>query len=559
LNRIDKFYLDVTHLEGFPVLNPTKRLFPSRRGLLLGGGLLAGGQLLPAAKINTRGAAVTAAHSGPLTTSYESLGVRPLINCKGTFTIISGSQSLTEVKTAMAAASRHYVNMDELMGAVSKRLAELTQAEWGIVTAGCAAALTHATAACIAGANPERMQRLPDLTGLKNEVIMPKYSRNEYDHAVRMLGVKIIEVETAEQLQRAFHPNTAMVLVLSCPAAENGPLSIPEVAKASREHRVPMIVDAAAENLTIPNIHLAHGATMVAYSGGKILRGPQCAGLLLGPRDLLQAAWLNSAPHHAFGRSLKVGKEEIMGMLTAVECWVKRDHEAEWKLWQSWLDVIDSQVTKITGVTTSLRQPVDLSNHAPELIIRWDRKTLGITGEEAQKILLEGEPRIIFGGATGSRSENSASSLAVMPYMMMPGDSEIVARKLHALLSNPPALPASAAPAPSTPAINISGAWDAQLTFVSGTSAHKIEFEQNGAQLTGIHLGETLSGDIVGVVEGRDVRFRSSHHIEGTNLHYSFSGTLNGSAMSGEVALGEYGSAHWTATRHAYRALHEDS
>jgi len=539
------------------VLKSQKHPFPSRRGLLLGGGLLAGESLLHGANDGARGKTVATANAGPLATIYESIGVHPLINCKGTYTIISGSQSLAEVKTAMEAASRHYVHLDELMGAVSKRLAELTQAEWGIVTAGCAAALTHATAACIAGANPERMQRLPDLTGLKNEVIMPKYSRNEYDHAVRMLGVKIIEVETAEQLQNAFRARTAMVLVLSCPAAETGPLSIPEVARAAREHGVPMIVDAAAENLTIPNIHLAHGATMVAYSGGKILRGPQCAGLLLGPKNLLQAAWLNSAPHHAFGRSLKVGKEEIMGMLTAVECWVKRDHEAEWKLWQSWLDTIGAQVTKISGVTTSLRQPEDLSNHAPELVIQWDGKALGIAGEEAQKLLLEGEPRIIFGGATGSRREQTPSSLTVMPYMMMPGDSEVVARKLHALLSNPPALPAP--PAPAAAAVDIGGAWDVQLTFVSGVSSHQIEFEQKGSQLAGIHRGEVLSGDLSGVVEGSDVRFRSSHHIEGTNLHYSFAGTVNGSAMSGEVGLGEYGSAQWSATRHAYRTTREAS
>jgi len=519
--------------------------------LLLGGALLAGESLLHASHDGARNATVAGGNATPSANVYASIGVRPLINCKGTYTIISGSQSLAEVKTAMEAASHHYVHLDELMGAVSKRLAELTQAEWGIVTAGCAAALTHATAACIAGSNPERMQRLPDLTGMKSEVIMPRYSRNEYDHAVRMLGVKMIEVETAEQLQNAFNAKTAMVLVLSCPAAESGPLSIPEVARAARQHGVPMIVDAAAENLTIPNIHLAHGATMVAYSGGKILRGPQCAGLLLGPKDLLQAAWINSAPHHAFGRSLKVGKEEIIGMLTAVECWVKRDHEAEWKAWQSYLDAIGSQVTKVASVTTSVRQPEDLSNHAPELVIRWDGKTVGITGEEAQKILLDGEPRIIVGDATGNRRDNTPSSLTIMPYMMMPGDSEVVARKLHALLSNPPAIPAL--PAALAPAVDVSGVWDVKLTFLYGTSAHQIEFEQKGPQLSGIHRGEILKGDLTGVVEGSAVRFHSAHHIEGTNLHYSFAGTVDGPAMSGEVGLGEYGSARWTATRHAYR------
>jgi len=512
--------------------------------------MLAGETLLAATKKKPAEAAAQATEPAAQPNIYEALGVRPLVNCRGTFTIITGSQSLPEVKKAMDAASRNYVHLDELMEAVGKRLAELTQAEWGIVTAGCAAALTHATSACIAGANPERMQRLPDLTGLKNEVIMPKYSRNEYDHAVRMLGVKMIEVETAEELRRAFNPRTAMVLVLSCPAAEQGPLSIPEVAKAAREAGVPMIVDAAAETLTIPNIHLAHGATMVAYSGGKILRGPQCAGLLLGPKDLLHAAWLNSAPHHAFGRSLKVGKEEIMGMLTAVECWVKRDHDAEWKLWQSWLDTIGAQVTRVPGVTTSLRQPVDLSNHAPNLIIHWDGKALGITGEEAEKLLLEGNPRVAVAGTSGSRCGNTASTLAIMPYMMMPGDAEIAARKIYELLSKPPA--SASCPAVQPPSADVAGAWEVELTYVRGTAQHHLEFEQHGAQLTGIHRGEVLSGDLSGTVDGNKVRFRSSHHIQGTNLHYSFEGTVDGSTMSGTVALGEYGAAQFTATRHAY-------
>src|SRR5882757_3352138 len=146
------------------------------------------------------------------TNMYESIGVRPIVNCRGTFTIITGSQSLPEVKRAMDEASRHYVHLDELMNGVGKRLAELTKSEWGIVTAGCAAAITHATAACIAGSDPEKMQRLPNLHGLKSEVIMPRYSRNVYDHAVRTLGVKIIEVDTAEQLEAAINPRTAMIL-----------------------------------------------------------------------------------------------------------------------------------------------------------------------------------------------------------------------------------------------------------------------------------------------------------------------------------------------------------
>jgi L-seryl-tRNA(Ser) seleniumtransferase len=165
----------------------------SRRNLLKSSGMLALGGAIPIKDA----AALTVASlpdTHPLQTGstlYESIGVRPIINCRGTFTIISGSQTLPEVKKAMDEASRHYVQMDELMEAVSKRLAEITHAEWGIVTAGCAAAITHATAACIAGSDPEKMQRLPNLTGLKNEVIMPRASRNVYDHATRMLGVRL--------------------------------------------------------------------------------------------------------------------------------------------------------------------------------------------------------------------------------------------------------------------------------------------------------------------------------------------------------------------------------
>ncbi|MCP5110081.1 MAG: selenocysteine synthase, partial [bacterium] len=195
---------------------------------------------------------------------YESIGVRPVVNCKGTFTIIGGSLMLPEVKRAMEDASRHYVHLDELMDAVGKRLAELTQADWGIVTAGCAAAITHATAACIAGADPEKLQRLPYLDGLKDEVIMPRYSRNVYDHATRMLGVKVVEVNTIEECAEAFNEKTAMVMILGG-RHDDGPLGVGPVSAIAKRRGVPVFVDAAAEHLVIPNPHLGRGADMVAY------------------------------------------------------------------------------------------------------------------------------------------------------------------------------------------------------------------------------------------------------------------------------------------------------
>ena len=371
---------------------------------------------------------------------YEELGVRPLINAKGTYTIISGSLSLPEVKQAMEEAGRHYVNMDELMAAVGARLAKITGAEWGIVTAGCAAAITGATAACIAGTDPEKSQKMPYLEkgGLKSQVIIPKHSRNPYDVGTRLLGVDVVEVETPEQLEAAMGPQTAMIYILSSPAAATGPLSIENICRAAKQKAIPVFVDAAAENLTIPNIHLAAGATFVGYSGGKCMRGPQCAGLLLGRKDLVQAAWFQAAPHHNVGRPLKVGKEEIMGMLTAVEMWTKRDHEAEWNTWKAWLGTIEAKVKPLPSVTTDYLMPEDLSNHSPRLRIKWDGNALKITGDELAKTLDAGTPRIQFDEWSGSRPDEMESSVTIMPYMMMPGDAQIVADALLATLSHPP-------------------------------------------------------------------------------------------------------------------------
>jgi len=483
---------------------------------------------------------------------YRSIGVKTLIDARGTFTIITGSQTLPEVKRAMDDASRAFVQMDELMDGVGRRLAELTGAEWGIVTAGCCAALTHCTAACIAGSNPERMQRLPDLEGLRNEVVIPAYSRNVYDHAIRMSGVKIVTVRDASQLESAFHERTAMAYILGGPG-DDGPLGTRVVAEVAKRHNVPVIVDAAAEILTIPNVHLQRGATAVAYSGGKCIRGPQAAGLLLGEKNLLQAAWANSAPHHAFGRSLKVGKEEIMGMLAAVEMWVRRDHQAEWKLWESWLETISTRVRRIDGVTTQVRQPsADLSNRSPSLSIQWDGARLGITGQELNRILMDTEPRVNLASASGGRPGNMASSVSIVPYQMMPGDEKVIADRIYALLSSPPKFENPAPLPPGEPA-SVGGQWELRLEFDRGSAIHTLFLEQQGTRLFGTHKGEFYGGDLSGTVAANTVRFQSSHQAEGNRLSYDFNGTAEGDRMAGAVNLGEYGAARWSAQRHQYR------
>ncbi|HEX4164451.1 MAG TPA: aminotransferase class V-fold PLP-dependent enzyme [Bryobacteraceae bacterium] len=524
----------------------------NRRELLRRGSLLTLAGTLPTeakSAAASSSAGTGGAASGEI---YRKIGVRPVINARGTFTIITGSESLPQVKQAMDAASRSYVQMDELMEGVSERLAEATGAPWGIITAGCCAALTNTTAACLAGTNPERMQRLPDLTGLKSEVIIPEYSRNVYDHAIRMLGVKIIEVKDPADLEPAFNERTAMVYILAGPG-DTGPLGTEAICSVAKRHGVPVIVDAAAEILTMPNVHLQRGATAVAYSGGKCIRGPQAAGLLLGEKNLLQAAWANSAPHHAFGRSLKVGKEEIMGLLAAVEAWKTRDHEAEWKQWHTTLGYIAEQVTTVKGVTTRVTEPEGLSNKTPVLHMSWDANELGITGLEVSKLLLDEEPRIVLGSARGSRPNQMASEVSVTPYMMMPGDEKVVAERLHAVLSRPPKFENPVVPHGETAAI--AGQWQATLQFDRGSAVHTLIFEQHGDDLVGTHQGEFVSGDLTGKVTANQVSFRSSQKIQGQRLSYTFSGVVNGDAIAGAVDLGEYGHAQWSAKRHEYRTL----
>jgi L-seryl-tRNA(Ser) seleniumtransferase len=351
--------------------------------------------------------------------TYEAIGVRPLINCMGTFTVISGSLLLPEVREAMATASTRYVHIDELMEAVGARIAGLMQCGGALVTSGCAAALCQITAACVAGQDPELIERLPDTTGMKNEVIIPAFHRHAYEHAIRMTGVRMIEVRNRAELAAAIGPKTAMLAVFG-DAVDRGGIPVREMVHLAAPHGVPVFVDAAAERPDVPNRYLAEGASAVAYSGGKCLRGPQASGLLLGRRDLLQAAYRNGPPHHALGRPMKVGKEEIMGLLAAIEQWGQRDHAAEWSEWERRLAVITDAVSPFPTVSTSIRQP-ERSNVAPVLVVTWDPHALGITGVELKQQLSAGEPRIeLFAREDGFR---------VMPYMMEEGEDQIVARR----------------------------------------------------------------------------------------------------------------------------------
>jgi D-glucosaminate-6-phosphate ammonia-lyase len=517
---------------------------------------LALGAFLPSRTVRANEAA---AFSAPATAvngaanPYRSLGVRPFINCRGTITVIGGSIELPEVRSAKSLANQQHVQIDELMEAAGKRLAELTGAEWGMVSAGCAAAISHATAACVAGGNPDLHVRLPDLTGFaKDEVIVPKESRNSYDRAITAVGVKLIEVETAEELQLSIGPKTAMIYMTSGPRNESGPMSVEAVASMARAHNVPLLVDAAPEILTIPNIHLQRGATLVAYSGGKVIRGPQSAGLLLGRKDLVQAAWVHSAPHHGYSRSMKVGREEVIGMLAAVESWVKRDHDAEWKEWVARCDHIANRLTKIPGVTASVRrEPGGRGNRSPRVSIAWDSQTLGITGAEVTEILDTTEPRIVLGGGGGGRSTDGQEAagdtgFSITAFMMSPGDEKIVADRVFQVLS---AKRQPKAPVPSlSPAGDLTGRWNVDIQFTSGSSTHSLYLFQQDGQVSGTHRGDFVTRELAGAIRGDEIDL-VSRVSDGLSLTYRFAGRLTADSMSGSLDMGEYLTATWTATR----------
>ena len=483
----------------------------------------------------------------PTNNLYTQIGLRPIVNGRGTFTIISGSQSLPEVKQAMFEASQYYVQLDELMVAVGTEIAGLMGAPSAIVTCGCEAAIALATVACICGTDPERSQSYP-YKKAKNQVIIPKYSRNPYDFATRMGGAEIVEVSTNEELRDKLSDQVAMIYLYSGPRMFEEPLSAKTVCAMAKEKGVPVFVDAAAEEPRVPNIHLAAGATFVGYSGGKCMRGPQAAGVLLGPKDLCAAAFWNAAPHHNWGRALKVGKEEAMGMLAAVRMWYKRDHDAEQKQWLAWDQAIVDAVKGIPSVTAEIIMPTDdLSNRAPTVSIKWDAGQVGITGSELVAKLDAGTPRILVTGGQGHRPDMMQSSVGVMPYMMQPGDHKIVADALSHHLRNPghfenPMVPTGAM-------ASLAGSWNVTIQYRLGTGHQHFVLQQDGTAVTGQQNGEVFNAKLQGKVQADHAMLHSTMQANGQQVPFTFTGVVSGGTFSGDVNMGEYGKATFSATK----------
>ncbi|WP_130417890.1 aminotransferase class V-fold PLP-dependent enzyme [Edaphobacter modestus] len=478
---------------------------------------------------------------------FTRIGIRPLINCRGTITAISGSTSLPEVKQAMYNASLYHVRMDEMMETVGAELGKLCGAEWGIATTGTAAATCIATVACIAGTDVEKSQALPYIKK-KDQVVIPKTSRNPYDIGVRMCGVEMVEFSSPEELREKINDRTAMMYILADPRWNATAMSTKNLAAICKERGVPVFVDAAATEPNTPNPHIEAGADLVAYSGGKCMRGPQSAGLLIGKKDLCQAAYFQGAPHHNYGRAMKCSKEETMGLLAAVRAWHTRDHEAEQKMWLGWMQSIADRMKGLPSVEATVLPPppAEAIDRSPGVRITWDAKVTGITGTELAKLLDEGTPRIVLGGI-GARPHHMDSSVTIFGYIMTPAEVKIVADAIYHALKNPPHYEDPVVPA-ATPA-SVEGNWAVTVHYLRGIGEQHLVIKQVGNNLTGEHHGEIYNTTLTGSIHANEIAFISVLPVTGYPLTCRFKGTVHGNQIAGTLNMGEYGEATWEAVR----------
>ena len=330
---------------------------------------------------------------------------------------------------AIRQTSRQYVDIVELQDKVGARIAEMVGAEAAMVTSGAAGALTVGTAGCLTGKNEEAILKIPDLTGLKSEVIIQKSHRYGYDHAVRACGIKMVEVETAGELEAAVSERTAMMLFFN----NNDPVGkirAEEFVALGKKHRVPTFNDASADVPPPENLskYVKMGFDLVTFSGGKGICGPQSAGVLFGRKDLIEAARLNTSPYSdSIARGMKVNKEEMVGMMVALELYLKRDHAAEWKEWERRVKVLTDAVSEVKTVTHEVEIP-EIANHTPHLKFKWDQSVVKLNGLDAMQQLREGRPSIEACPSTNKEH------LVFTVWMMQPGDAEVVGRRLREVL-----------------------------------------------------------------------------------------------------------------------------
>lgn len=360
---------------------------------------------------------------------FKELGVRTFINAAGTYTFMTGCLMRPEVIDAYNYATNEYVLLDDLQDKVGARIAELLHCEAATVTAGAASAITLGTAGVLSGMDPEKVIQIPDLTGMKSEVILQKSHVIGYAHAMRNCGVKMVEVETRRELEKAINEKTAMMWFFN---GNNfvGEVQDREFVEIAQKHGIPTFNDCAADVPPVENLwkYNEMGFDMVAFSGGKGLRGPQSAGLLMGKKKYIDAARLSAPPRgNTVGRGMKVNKEEVLGMLVTIESYLARDHEADWTLWEKQVQHIHDAVAGIKGVEPDIHVP-EVANHVPSLRIAVNEDECGWTSDKVREKLREGHPSI---ETVGGRE-----SIGITTWMMQPGQERIVASRLREILTS---------------------------------------------------------------------------------------------------------------------------
>lgn len=355
---------------------------------------------------------------------FNELGLRTFINAAGTYTAMTASLMPQEVIDIYIAASKEYVMLDEVQDKVGAKIAELCHAEAATVTAGCYSALVLGTAGVLTGMDQSKVLQLPNVEGLKSEIITQKSHNEGYVHALTLTGAKLIEVETVDDFEKAVNEKTGMMWFLNY-AGPNGKIMNEEWVALGKKHNIPTMIDMAADVPPVENLWKYNdmGFDLVCISGGKGLRGPQSAGILMGRKDLIAAARLSAPPRGTtIGRGMKVNKEEIIGMYIALEKYINTDHAKEWKMWEDQVAKIADAAKKVNGVTTEVIVP-PIANHTPLLSITWDN-TVKITRNEIQNKLRNGNPSIEVMG-------NRNGGINITVFMLNPGEEKIVAKRVQ--------------------------------------------------------------------------------------------------------------------------------
>ena len=369
---------------------------------------------------------VSAATKVPVRNLAKELGIRTFINAAGTYTAMTGSLMQDEVVATIQGAAQEFMMLDEVQTKVGEKIAALTHAESAVVTAGCFSALTLGLAGVLTGMDPKKVEALPHLegTGMKSEVIIQKGHSIGYSHALTNTGCTIVYVETAAELEKAINSKTALMWFLNI-QSDAGAIKHEEWIKIAKKHGIPTMIDMAADVPPVENLWRFNdlGFDLVCVSGGKAMRGPQSAGILMGKKDLIAAARLSMPPRGStIGRGMKVNKEEILGMYVALEKFVNMDHKKEWKLWEDRIATIEKAAKSVNGITTEVFTP-ELGNHTPTLKITWDMAKVNLPVKVLQDNLRNGNPSIEFMGAGNN-------ALTMTAWMLKTGEEKIVAARL---------------------------------------------------------------------------------------------------------------------------------